>query len=163
MFTTQLNSRIKRKLFGGLLAMSFLSLFGCDAFVTGESVATFTVPVNADGSYGAVKLALGPDMNPVALNFRADYTGATPTGPRYNDYKATLTQSGQVVSTSVFTINDTGSNETGGTRSPYALRNLMTISAKEIGDYELLVVRTSKEHVTLAKPTIELRKNIRNQ
>jgi hypothetical protein len=154
---------MKRTLLGGVLAMSLFSLFGCDAFVTGESVAKFTVPVNADGSYGKVTLALGPEMNPVALNFRADYTGATPTGPRFNDYKATLMQGGQVVSTSVFTINDTGSAEAGGTRSPYALRNLMTVSVKDIGDYELQVVRTGPAHVELTKPEIELRKNIRNK
>ena len=146
-----------------LLAAAFAFLLAaCDAFVTGESVATFPVTVNADGSYAPVKLALGPEMNPIALNIVHSYTGAQPTGPKFNDYKATLTLNGQPVSTGAFNVTDASTPEA-TTGAPSAKNHVMTVSVKEIGDYELVIVRNGPAHVSLAKPEIELRKNIKSR
>ncbi len=139
-----------------------LVLAACDAFVTGESVAKFPVTVNADGSYSPVKLALGPEMNPVALNITHLYTGAQPTGPKFNDYKATLTLNGQPISTGAFNVTDSSTPEA-TVSAPSAKNHVMTVSVKEVGDYELTVVRNGPAHVSLTKPEIELRKNIKSR
>lgn len=146
-------------LIAGLFA---LGLAACDAFVTGESVAKFPVTVNADGSYAPLKLALGPEMNPIALNIVHLYTGAQPTGPKLNDYKATLTLNGQPVSTGAFNVTDSSTPETTA-GAPSAKNHVMTVSVKEIGDYELVIVRNGPAHVSLTKPEIELRKNIKSR
>ena len=53
-----------------------LLLVACDAFVTGEQVVNFDLKPQADGGYAPVTVTLGPEMNPVALNFRAELPGS---------------------------------------------------------------------------------------
>ena len=106
-----------------------LLLAACDAFVTGESVVTFDLKPQADGSYAPVTVTLGPEMNPVALNLRAELPGSGGTPGAWNEYVAILTYNGAPVQTKSFTVNDTSTRDN-VPGQPFIARNVMTISAQ---------------------------------
>ena len=136
-----------------------LLLVACDAFVTGEQVVNFDLKPQADGGYAPVTVTLGPEMNPVALNFRAELPGSGGTPGAWNEYSAVLTLNGAPVQTRAFNVNDTSTRDnTPG--QPFIARNLVTISVKDAGDYVLTITATKKPVVELQKPQLELRKNI---
>ncbi len=142
-----------------LLACIAALLVACDAFVTGEQVVSFDLKPQADGGYAPVTLSLGPQMNPIALNLRAELPGSGGTPGAWNEYAATLTYKGAPLLTKAFTVNDTspGDNTPG---QPFIARNAITVSVQETGDYVLTIAATRKPVVTLLKPQLELRKNI---
>ena len=136
-----------------------LLLTACDAFVTGESVVTFDLKPQADGGYAPVTVTLGPEMNPAALNLRAELPGSGGTPGAWNEYVAILTYNGAPVQTKSFTVNDTSTRDN-VPGQPFIARNVMTISVKETGDYVLTITATKKPVVELLKTQLELRKNI---
>lgn len=142
----------------GLLCGALL-LAGCDAFVTGEPVVTFDLKPQAEGGYAPVTTTLGPEMNPAALNLRAELPGSGGTPGAWNEYVAVLTHKGALVQTRSFTVNDTSTRDNVPGQS-FIARNLMTISVKETGDYVLTITATKKPAVELLKAQLELRKNI---
>ena len=95
---------MKRRVF---LMLAAALLTGCDAFVTGEQVVAFDLKPQADGGYAPVTVTLGPEMNPVALNLRAELPGSGGTPGAWNEYAAMLTFNGAPVATNSFTVNDT--------------------------------------------------------
>lgn len=138
---------------------AMLLFAGCDAFVTGQPVVSFELKPQADGGYAPVTLTLGPEMNPVALNLRAELPGSGGTPGAWNDYAAVLTFKGTAVASNAFTVNDTSTRDnTPG--QPFIARNAITVSVKETGDYVLTIAATRKPVVELVKPQLELRKNI---
>ena len=134
-------------------------LMGCDAFVTGEQVVAFDLKPQADGGYAPITVTLGPEMNPVALNLRAELPGSGGTPGAWNQYAAMLTFKGAPVATNSFTVNDT-STQDNVPGQPFIARNAITVSGKETGDYVLTIAATRKPAVELQKPQLELRKNI---
>ena len=136
-----------------------LFLAACDAFVTGESVVTFDLKPQADGGYAPVTVTLGPEMNPAALNLRAELPGSGGTPGAWNEYVAILTYNGAPVQTNSVTVNDTSTRDN-VPGQPFIARNVMTISVKETGDYVLTIAATKKPVVELLKAQLELRKNI---
>ena len=139
-----------------------LLLAACDAFVTGEKVATFDLKPQPDGGYAPVTLTLGPEMNPVALNLRAELPANGGTPNAWNEYAAILTRQGAAVQTKSFTVNDTSTRDN-VPGQPFIARNAITVSVKETGDYVLTIAATRKPVVELRKPQLELRKNIVTQ
>jgi hypothetical protein len=147
-------------LFKKVLAMGLLAtlLAGCDAFFTGEQVARFPMTMK-DGGGASVKIALGPDMNPVALNFRAEYPQGSQSGGKFNSYTAVLKLGDKQVGTGQFTVSGVGTQEA-ASQTPYAQSQIMVVQAQEIGDYELTITPTKPLEVPLGKLEVELRKNI---
>jgi hypothetical protein len=135
------------------------ALCGCDAFVTGEKVVAFDLKPQADGGYAPVTISLGPDMNPIALNLRAELPSSGGTPGTWNAYSAVLTFKGAPVMTGAFNVNDTSTRDN-VPGQPFIARNIMTVTATETGDYMLTIKATKKPEVELLKPQLELRKNI---
>ena len=142
-----------------VLLCAAVLLVACDAFVTGEPVVSFDLKPQADGGYAPVTVTLGPEMNPVALNLRAELPGSGGTPGAWNEYAAMLTFKGAAVATNSFTVNDTSSRDN-APGQPFIARNAITVSVKETGDYVLTIAATRKPVVELHKPQLELRKNI---
>jgi hypothetical protein len=134
-------------------------LVGCDAFVTGEKVVAFDLKPQPDGSYAPVTVSLGPDMNPIALNLRAELPSSGGTPGTWNAYSAVLTFKGAPVMTGAFNVNDTSTRDN-VPGQPFIARNIMTVTVSEPGDYVLSLTATKKSEVELLKPQLELRKNI---
>ncbi len=135
------------------------TLSGCDAFVTGEKVVAFDLKPQPDGSYVPVTVSLGPDMNPVALNVRAELPASGGSPGAWNGYAAVLNFKGAPVMTGAFNVNDTSTHDN-VPGQPFIARNIMTVTAAETGDYVLSITATRKPEVELLKPQLELRKNI---
>lgn len=135
------------------------ALCGCDAFVTGEKVVAFDLKPQPDGSYAPVTISLGPDMNPIALNLRAELPNSGGTPGTWNAYSAVLTFKGAPVMTGTFNVNDTSTRDN-VPGQPFIARNIMTVTATETGDYVLTITASRKPEVELLKPQLELRKNI---
>jgi hypothetical protein len=53
------------------LLAAVLAMTACEEIFTGEAVQSMNVSENGEGGYGPVRLALTPEMSPVAINFRA--------------------------------------------------------------------------------------------
>ena len=141
--------------------MMLAGLFGagCYALFTGEKVARFPLKAETNGGYAPLTITLGPDMNPVALNLQAEYAASATEAGKWNSYRATLTKSGTPVAAGDFRINNTSDP-----MSPSAQvlsRTMMVIDVKEVGDYELKIDAVTPVAVTLDKPQVELRRNIR--
>ena len=142
-----------------LWMVAVLLLAACDAFVTGEKVVSFDLKPQADGGYAPITLTLGPEMNPVALNLRAELPGSGGTPGAWNEYAAVLTYQGLPVMNQAFNVNDTSTRDN-VPGQPFIARNMMTVNVKETGDYTLTITATKKPVVELMKPQLELRKNI---
>jgi hypothetical protein len=155
-WTTQAAAPLRALL---LTSLFTLLLAACDAFVTGEQVVNFDLKAQADGGYAPITVTLGPEMNPVALNFRAELPTSGGTPGAWNEYSAVLTFNGTPVQTRAFNVNDTSTrdNQPG---QPFIARNMATVSVKDTGDYVLTISATKKPLVELLKPQLELRKNI---
>ena len=139
--------------------VAVLLLAACDAFVTGEKVVSFDLKPQADGGYAPITLTLGPEMNPAALNLRAELPGSGGTPGAWNEYAAVLTYQGMPVMNQAFNVNDTSTRDN-VPGQPFIARNVMTVSVKDTGDYTLTITATKKPVVDLMKPQLELRKNI---
>jgi hypothetical protein len=150
-----------RNIFLVPLVAALFIMTGCDGIVTGEHADTIPLSEQGDGSYGPVTLSLTPDMAPVAINFRAEHGDDPSEVGKWNAYRATLSQNGREVSTSVFNINHTGSPDAPA-GSPYLVRTLMTLEPTGSGDYELSITPTKPVEVKLTGTQIEVRRNVRN-
>jgi hypothetical protein len=132
---------------------------GCDALFTGEKVARFPLTAETAGGYVPLTITLGPDMNPVALNLQAEYAASATEAGKWNSYRATLTKSGAPVGTGDFRINNT--SDPMSPSAQVVSRTMIVIDVKEVGDYELKIDALAPAAVTLGKPQVELRRNIR--
>ncbi|MEQ1515718.1 MAG: hypothetical protein ABL931_04420 [Usitatibacteraceae bacterium] len=145
-----------------LLAASTLVitvLGGCDGVATGEKAYSESVTEAANGGYGPIKLALSPQMSPVAVNLRAEH-GINPSDAgKWNTYMATLTLNGREVAASKFNINYAGTAD-GQPGAPYILQNMLTAKVAEAGDYELSVVPIRPNAIKLTNVRVEMRRNV---
>lgn len=139
--------------------LAALLLTACDAFVSGEKVVNFELKPQAEGGYAPLTVTLGPEMNPVALNLRAELPGSGGTPGAWNEYAAVLSFNGAPVQTASFNVNDTSTRDN-VPGQPFIARNVMTVNVKETGDYVLTIRAAKKPVVELLKAQLELRKNI---
>lgn len=144
-----------------VMAFSILTLFGCDGLFTGDSVARFPLVADAGGGYAPFKVTLGPEMNPVALNLQAGYAANAAEAGKWNSYRATLTRAGVTVASGTFTVNNTSDPLSPSAQT--VSRTMLVVDAAEVGDYELKIDATAPVGVTLEKPQLELRRNIRRE
>lgn len=141
------------------LALALL-LASCDGLFGGTQVVRFPLLANPQGGYAPVKLALGPEMNPIALNFAAGYAVNPAESGKWNSYSAVLTRDGQIVGATSFNINNTSTPDAPA-GAPGVGYTMMVIEVGKVADYELSIAATAPPQITLNDPHLELRRNIR--
>lgn len=143
------------------LTAAALILAGCEKFATGETVQTLDVSENESGGYGPVTLALTPEMSPAAINFHARHGDDPSEFDKWNSYRVTLSKGGQVVAAGQFNLNHTGSIDS-PQGSRYLAQNMLTLSPREAGDYELVITPTKPIEVRLFETQVEVRRNVQD-
>jgi len=142
-----------------LLALVLMCLAGCDGLFTGTRVTRFDLQPVAGGGYAPIRLSLGPEMNPVALNFSAEYTVNPAESGQWNRYVATLSRNGRAIATGAFSINNNTTPDA-PSGAPAVSQTMMVVDAPETGDYELSIVVSGPVRVTLTHPQVELRSKV---
>ncbi len=146
----------------GLLA-GLMGLFAaCEGTTTGKEVANIALQAGADrGSYLPVKFTLSPDMNPVAVNFRADFTQDPADFGKWNSYRAVLTQSGSVVATRNFNVNHPQTNPQADAPPPGgAVHTLFVTDVPGGGECELTITPLQAVAITLQGARVDVRANV---
>lgn len=141
------------------LLLSLAGLAGCDGLFTGESVARFPLTQNPSGGYAPIRVSLGPDMNPIALNLHVEYAASATEAGKWNSYRATLSKAGTPVKSADFRVNNTSDSMSPNAQVVSA--TMLILDVAEVADYELVIEASSPIAVTLSSPQLELRKNIR--
>jgi len=152
--------KIRARVGGLWLALLFSACLGaCDGLFTGTQVTRFPLQDTTGGGYAPVTLTLGPEMNPVALNFAAEYTINPAESGKWNSYVATLSYKGRAIASAPFNINNSNSPDA-PTGAPSVAHTMLIVDVSEVGDYELRISAAAPPAITLAKPNLELRRNI---
>jgi hypothetical protein len=146
--------------------MAFLAgvLTACEGVMTGTEVAR--VPLQAAeggpaGAYAPVKLDLGPDMNPVAINFRADFTQDPAEFGKWNTYRASLSRDGKVIVARTFNVNHPTANPDNAAPPPTASVNtLFIVDVQSGGEYELTLTPVSPVAIVLNNAQVDARRNV---
>jgi hypothetical protein len=145
---------------GAAAVLAALLLCSCDGLFSGTEVARFPLQSRPQGGYAPVRLALGPQMNPIALNFAAEYTVSPAESGKWNSYSAVLSRGGQIVGATSFNINNpTTPDAPGG--APSVTYTMMVLDVGKTADYELAISATAPSQITLKNPNLELRRNLR--
>lgn len=151
---------VRRWLGALLLLPCLLGLSACDGLFTGTQVVRFPLQALPAGDYAPIKLALGPEMNPIALNFAAEYTINPAESGKWNSYTAVLSLNGKPMASSPFNINNSSSPDA-PSGTPSVAHTMLIVEVAETGDYELRIALTAPQQITLNKANVELRRNIR--
>jgi hypothetical protein len=140
-----------------LLAAALLP--GCDGLFTGDAVTRFPLTPDGRGGYAPLRLSLGPDMNPLALNLHAQYAASATEAGKWNRYHARLSKEGVTVAEQAFHVNNTShaDSPTGQTIA----RTMLVVEVRETADYDLAIEAASPVEVTLTDAKVELRRNVR--
>jgi hypothetical protein len=143
-----------------------MSLFaGCEGVSTGSEVVRMPLQTEAKGSFAPVRLPLDTAMNPLSINFRADFTQNPDDFGEYNTYRAQLSKDGNVVATKNFNVNhpqnqkaqgDTGNNAPPPTST---VHTLFITDIQASGEYELTITALKKA-ITLNSPSVDVRRNV---
>lgn len=141
-----------------ITAIACIFTAACDGLFTGEGVTRFPLEAQAGGGYLPLRLSLGPEMNPMALNLHASYAASSVEAGKWNDYRATLRKGETTVASAVFQVNNTSNPISPSAQS--ISRTMLVIDVAEVGDYELTIQATAPVAVTLENPQLELRRNI---
>lgn len=143
-----------------LAALLCLGLGACDGLFSGEQVTRFPLQAAPGGGYAPLRITLGPEMNPVALNFSAAYTADLAEAGKWNSYVAMLNYKGRTIATGAFNINNNATPDSPA-GAPSVSQTMMILDAPEIGDYELSIVASGPVRVTLKDANVEMRRNVR--
>jgi hypothetical protein len=146
----------------GLLAGLMGLLAACEGTTTGREVANIALQAGADrGSYGPVKFALSPDMNPVAVNFRADFTQDPGDFGKWNTYRAVLTQNGSTVATRNFNVNHPQTDPQADAPPPGGtVHTLFITDVPGSGECELTITPLQTAAITLRDARVDVRANV---
>ena len=137
-----------------------LLLAACDGLFTGTQVTRFALQPAPGGGFAPLRLTLGPEMNPVALNFSAEYTPDPAQAGKWNSYVAVLSYKGRPIATGAFNINSNATPDA-PVGAASVSQTMLLVDAAETGDYELNITASGQARLTLANPNVELRRNIR--
>ncbi len=141
-------------------------LAGCEGVVSGTEVARVPLQAAADGAAGAyapVAFTLSPEMNPVAFNFRADFSQNPADFGKWNTYRAMLRKDGAVVAARTFNINHpvTSRAETSAPPPTQTVHTLFIVDVPGAGDYELAITPIAPVAITLNNAQVDARRNVR--
>ena len=142
-----------------LVAIGWLA--GCEGVTTGTEVARVSLQMSADGAYAPVKFNLGPEMNPVAVNFRADSSQNPVEFGKYNTYRATLSKGGSMVATRTININHPVGNLQDSAPPPtQTIHTLFYVDVQSAGEYELTITPVKPVAITLSNAQADARRNV---
>jgi hypothetical protein len=82
-----------------------VALAACEGVTTGTEIAKVQLQTAEGGGYAPVKLKLTTEMNPVAINFRADFSQNPSEFGKWNSYRAALSKDGSTVASRNININ----------------------------------------------------------
>lgn len=154
----------------GLRGMAWLgalaaALVGCEGTTTGQEVASVSLQAAAErGAYQPAKFNLATEMNPISVNFRADFTQEATEFGKWNSYRAVLTHNGATVATRNFTVNHPQAQSAGaGGDAPPPTGTVHTLFITDIpasGEYELVVAPAQPTAMTLKEARVDVRRNV---
>ncbi len=154
--------RAWRAMAGLILLAGFLH--GCEGVVSGTEIARVplqTAEGGPAGGYAPVKFALSPEMNPVAFNFRTDFTMNASEAGKWNTYRATVSKDGAMVAARNFNVNHPWSHPDSSPPAPNAaIHTLFYVDVQGVGDYELTIAPVSPVLVTLKDARVDARRNV---
>lgn len=150
-----------------LLGLVAGTLAGCEGVTTGTEVARVALQpaVNAGegerGAYAPAKFTLSPDMNPVAFNFRAEFSQDATEFGRWNAYRAVLTQNGASIATRNFNVNHPQSSAQAEAPPPTGtVHTLFYVDVPASGEFELSITPIKPVEITLNSPIVDARRNV---
>ena len=136
-------------------------LAGCEGVTTGTEVARVSLQVSAEGAYAPVKFNLGPDMNPVAVNFRTDFSQNPAEFGKYNTYRTTLSKGDSMVATRTININHPVGNPQDSAPPPtQTIHTLFYVDVQSAGEYELTITPVNPVAITLSNAQADARRNV---
>lgn len=157
-----------RALFGaavlGLGAILSL-LAGCEGTTTGQPIANVALQPGEGNSYAPVKLNVTTDMNPIAVNFRADFSDNFNDFGKFNVYRVALSHGGNVVESRSFNVNHPQTRPLSGDNSdrppPSAgyVRTVFTTDVQASGEYEITITAVQRD-ITISNASVEVRRNV---
>lgn len=138
-------------------------LVGCEGVITGKEVVRLPLQSTDGGSYAPVKFNLETAMNPVSINFRADFSQTPSEFGKWNTYRATLSKDGTNVATRTINVNHPQSQTQGaGADAPPPGGTVHTLFIADIpanGEYELTITALQNA-IVLSSPQIDVRRNV---
>ncbi len=149
----------------GLLVITAGVLSGCEGVTTGTEIAR--LPLQAaeggpPGAYAPVKFTLSPEMNPVAFNFRADFTSNPDEYGKWNTYRVTLTRGDTVVASRNINVNHQQGRTEGSAPPPTGtIHTLFYVDVQAAGEHELTITPVSPVAITLNNAHADARRNVR--
>jgi hypothetical protein len=137
-------------------------LAGCEGTVTGTEVVRMELqPAAERGAYAPVKFNLSTDMNPVAINFRADFIQEATEFGKWNTYRVALTQNGATVASRNMNVNHPQNNPQGDAPPPSGtVHTLFITDIQASGEYELTITPVTPVSVTLKDARVDVRRNV---
>lgn len=138
-------------------------LAGCEGVTTGTEVARLPLQAADGGSYAPVKFALATEMNPVAINFRADFSQNPDEFGKWNTYRIALAKDGSVVASRNININHPQNQRQPGADAPPPTSTVHTLFITDVqasGEYELTISAVAPALVKLTNPTVDVRRNV---
>lgn len=149
---------------GGLGALA-AALVGCEGTTTGKEVASVSLQAAEQrGAYQPAKFNLTTDMNPVAVNFRADFTQEATEFGKWNSYRAVLTHNGATVATRNFNVNHPQAQSAGaGGDAPPPTGTVHTLFITDIaanGEYDVVITPVQPTAITLKEARVDVRRNV---
>jgi hypothetical protein len=144
-----------------MLGMLAGILAGCEGTTTGQQVASLELQPADRGAYQPVKVSLTTEMNPVAFNFRADFSQDPAEFGKWNTYRAALTQNGTPVTSRNFNVNHPQNNPQGDAPPPSGtVHTLFVTDVQGNGEFELTITPLQPVAITLKNARVEVRKNV---
>lgn len=133
-------------------------LAGCEGLFTGEAETVHVLTQAEDGSFAPVRVALDPEMNPVAFNLQGSTVASPAESGRWNSYRASLLLDGAPIATGSFNVNNAGIDQMpqGGAFA----KTMLIVSVPRAGEYELSIVVAKPREITIESPRLEVRRNI---
>jgi hypothetical protein len=140
-------------------------LTGCEGTTTGTQVTNVALqPAEQPaerGAYTPVKFNLSTDMNPIAVNFRADFTQQATEFGKWNTYRVALKQNGNTVASRNMNINHPQTNAQGDAPPPTStVHTLFVADLESSGEFELTITPVKPVEVTLMNATVDVRRNV---
>jgi hypothetical protein len=139
-------------------------LAGCEGLVTGTEVSRVPLQVAEGGAFVPVKFKLGPEMNPVAFNFRADFSMNQAEFGKWNTYRATLSKDGGVVAARTINVNHPAAHPTQSPPPPsQTVHTLFIVDVQSAGEYELTITPVTPVAITLNNAQADARRNVQRR
>jgi hypothetical protein len=136
-------------------------LAGCEGVITGTEVARLPLLASDDGGYLPVKFDFAPDMSPVAVNFRADFSQNSDEFGKWNTYRTVLSKDGKVIVARSININHPVSNRDDSAPPPtQAIHTLFIFEVQSAGLYELKITPVNPVEITLSNARADARRNV---